>query len=133
MTVGALNQARMANIEVTEDTTIYVFYGAPTAKSAYYVQLLALEKGGEIVDLDYVEYQTGTELAKPHNPTYLSNWASKTQDVLQGREQLDIRQQMLDFFMENKSVEGIDAITGATNWRKGIVDLGQKALDQLEK
>ncbi len=133
LTVGALNQARMADIEVTEDSTIYVFHGAPTAKSAYYVQLLALEKDGEIVDLDYVEYQTGADLAKPHNPTYLSNWAGKTADVLQGRNQLDIRQQMMDFIMENKSVEGIDAITGATNWRKGVVDLGQKALDQLQK
>lgn len=133
LTVGALNQARMADIEVTEDSTIYVFHGAPTAKSAYYVQLLALEKEGKIVDADYVEYQTGSDLAKPHNPDYIERWAGRTPDVLQGRNQLDIRQQMVDFFLENKSVEGIDTITGASNWRKGIVDLGPKALEIIEK
>lgn len=132
-TVGALNQARMADIEVTEDSTIYVFHGAPTYTSAYYVQLLAVEKDGKIVDVDYVEYQTGVDLAKPHNPAYIERWAGRTPDILQGRDQLDILQEMLDFFMDNKSVEGIDTITGATNWRKGIVDLGPKALDKIEK
>ncbi len=131
--VGALNQAAKADIAVTGDSTIYVFHGAPTAASAYYVQLLAVEENGKIVDVDYVEYQTGADLAKPHNPAYLTNWANKMTDVLQGRSQLDIRQEMLDFFMENKSVEGIDTITGASNWRKGIVNLGQKALERIEK
>jgi len=132
--VGALNQARMAtDIEISEDSTIYVFHGAPTANSAYYVQLMAIEKDGKIVDVDYVEYQIGEGLAKPHNPAYLERWAGRTPDVLLGRNQLDIRTEMLEFFMNNKSVEGIDTITGATNWRKGIVDLGPKALKMIEK
>ncbi|MBU5677139.1 hypothetical protein KQI88_12025 [Alkaliphilus sp. MSJ-5] len=132
-TVGALNQARMSDIEVTEGSTIYVFHGEPTAKSAYYIQLLALAKDNKIVDVDYVEYQTGSDLAKPHNPTYIQNWANKTPDVLQGRNQLDIKEEMQNFLLNNKTVEGIDTITGASNWRKGIVELGPKAVKMIEK
>ncbi|GAB6086610.1 FMN-binding protein [Alkaliphilus crotonatoxidans] len=133
LTAGALNQAKRADIEVTEDSTIYVFHGEPTASSAYYVQFLALAEGGKIVDADYVEYQTGSPLAKPHNPSYLERWAGRTPDVLQGRNQLDIKQGMIDKFLENKAIDEVDTKTGATNWGKGILQLAPKAVDVIEK
>ncbi len=133
LTIGALNQAKRADIEIADASTIYVFHGEPTAASAYYVQFLALAEGGKIIDADYVEYQTGSPLAKPHNPSYLERWAGRTPDVLQGRNQLDILQQMIDKFLENKTIEEVDTKTGATNWGKGVLQLAPKAADVIEK
>lgn len=132
-TAAALYHAKRADIEVGANDVIYCFQGDPTASSAYYVQLLAVAEGKQIKDLDYVEFQVGSPLAKPHNPSYLERWASRTPDVLQGRNQLDILQEMLNKVLTNKTISEVDTKTGASNWGKGVLQLAPIAVEKIEK
>ncbi|SCY65817.1 stalk domain-containing protein [Alkaliphilus peptidifermentans] len=132
---GALYHAMRADVEVNDDSVIYVFIGDTTANSAYYVQLLAVAENNEVKEIDYIEFQRGNPLAKQHNPTYsgpegrwYTNFAETT---LAGRAQLDILADMIEYSMENQSYE-LDVITGATNWGKGLQQLVPRAFDIIE-
>lgn len=136
---GGLYQAARANVEVNEDDVIYIFMGDSTAASAYFVQLLAVAEGNEVKALDYVEFQRGNPLAKQHNPSYVgpeATWANRQAELLAGRAQLDILAEQLESAMMNKYYENdmtaTDAITGATNWGKGLKQLVPRAFEIIE-
>lgn len=136
---GALYQAARADVEVNENSTIYVFMGDSTSSSAYYVQLLAVAENNEVKALDYVEFQRGNPIAKQHNPSYVGptgTWATRQAELLAGRAQLDILAQQLEYAMENKTytndTTAVDAITGASNWGKGLKQLVPRAFSIIE-
>lgn len=133
---GALYHAKRADVEVTADSTIYIFVGDSTANSAYYSQLLAIAEGKKVQAIDYVEFQRGNPLAKPHNPSYVGEngrwWQNYNETTLAGRKPLAVRQEMTEFAMKNKGVDGIDTISGASNWRKGYVQLVPRAFQIIE-
>ncbi|KAB3530227.1 stalk domain-containing protein [Alkaliphilus serpentinus] len=118
-----------------QEETIYVFIGDATYFSAYYVQLLAIAEGNEVKAIDYVEFQRGNPLAKQHNPSYVGEtgrWYTNYKDTsLAGKLPLVVLDEMTNYVMENKTYE-IDAVTGATNWGKGYVQLVPRAFEIIE-
>lgn len=132
---GALYHAARADVEITDDSTIYVFVGDSTAHSAYYGQLLAVAEDDVVTALDYIEFQRGTPIAKQHNPTYVGEtgnwWQNYSETTLGGRMPLEVRAEMTAYALENKTYT-TDTITGATNWGYGFEQLVPRAFEYIE-
>lgn len=134
---GALYQAAKADVEVNEDSIIYIFMGDSTAHSAYFVQLLAIAENNEVKALDYVEFQRGNPLAKQHNEAYIGVegnwWKNYNEAQLKGRMPLAVLEEMITYSMEHKVYENnVDVISGATNWGKGLNQLVPRVFDYIK-
>ncbi|WP_026478034.1 FMN-binding protein [Alkaliphilus transvaalensis] len=129
--IEELGQAALVN---SSQETIYVFVGNSQG-SAYRRQFLAVEQAGEILAIDYLEYQNSNYIPKMHNTGYVgpdARWVESRADELGGRLPLEILEEIMGMLWENKSVEGIDSITGATNWLDGINKLAPSAFELVK-
>lgn len=122
---GVLVQAKQATIADVNFDTVYIFAGELNQRGDR-PQLLIAMYNDEKIAVDFSDYRNGVN--KKLDEPYISNWIENHPGV----EPLNIVQEMENLFLETQDPEALDAITGATSWRRVFKELAEWALELIE-
>ncbi len=113
--------------------TTYFFRAKSTASSCYKAQMIVeVDADGEIAAMGYKEYQNSSALPKIDNPAYISRWAERVAETFPNLDQIAVYNEMMTTLFETKDTSKLDTISGASNWRKGIVEAGDRAFEWIK-